>query len=86
VVVGTLLLATNARLIMLELGTPGAVRLPVILGLAAAGVSLGIRTARQSRAEREAGAGAAVVDVAAATTGSRAPASALTAAPVSPRQ
>jgi hypothetical protein len=70
---------------MLQLGTPGAVRLPVILGLAAAGVSLGIRTARQSRAEREAEAGAAV-DVAAATTESRAPASALTAAPVSPRQ
>ena len=54
VVVGTLLLATNARLLMLELGTPGAVRLPVILGLAAAGAALAVRTARKSRAEREA--------------------------------
>jgi uncharacterized protein len=54
VVVGTLLLATNARLLMLELGTPGAVRLPVIVGLAAAGATLAVRTARKSRAEREA--------------------------------
>jgi hypothetical protein len=54
VVVGTLLLATNARLIMLELDTPGAVRLPVILGLAAAGATLAVRTVRQSRAQREA--------------------------------
>jgi hypothetical protein len=44
---------------MLELGTPGPVRLPVILGLAAAGASLGIRTARQSRAEWEAEAATA---------------------------
>jgi hypothetical protein len=43
---------------MLELGTPGAVRLPVILGLAAAGATLAVRTARQSRAEREAEAAA----------------------------
>jgi uncharacterized protein len=54
VVVGTLLLATNARLLMVELGTPGPVRLPVILGLAAAGAALAVRTARKSRAEREA--------------------------------
>jgi hypothetical protein len=47
---------------MLELGTPGAVRLLVILGVAAAGASLGIRTARQSRAEREAEAGTAAAD------------------------
>jgi uncharacterized protein len=54
VVVGTLLLATNARLLMLEVGTPGTVRLPVILGLAAAGIALAVRTVRKSRAEREA--------------------------------
>jgi uncharacterized protein len=54
VVVGTLLLATNARLLMIELGTPGPARLAVILGLASAGAALTVRTARRSRAEREA--------------------------------
>jgi uncharacterized protein len=58
VVVGTLLLATNARLVMLELGAPGAVRLSVILALAAAGATLAVRTAGRSRAEREAEAAA----------------------------
>jgi uncharacterized protein len=50
VVVGTLLLATNARLLMIELEVPGPVRLPVILGLAAVGATLAVRTARESRA------------------------------------
>jgi uncharacterized protein len=54
VVVGTLLLATNARLLMLELEVPGAARLAVILGLAAAGGIIAVRTAGRSRAEREA--------------------------------
>ncbi|HZA79818.1 MAG TPA: sulfite exporter TauE/SafE family protein [Acidimicrobiales bacterium] len=49
VVVGSLLLATNARLLMIEIGTPGPVRLPVILGLAAGGGMLALRTARESR-------------------------------------
>ena len=53
VVVGTLLLATNARLLMIELGTPGPARLAVILGLASAGAALAVRTARRSRVERE---------------------------------
>jgi uncharacterized membrane protein YfcA len=50
VVVGTLLLATNARLLMIEIGTPGPVRLPVILALSAGGGMLALRTARASRA------------------------------------
>jgi uncharacterized membrane protein YfcA len=54
VVVGILLLATNARLLMIELGTPGPARLAVLLGLASAGAALTVRTARRSRAEREA--------------------------------
>ena len=53
VVVGTLLLATNARLLMLELETPGPVRLAVILGLTAVGAALAVRTTRESRAARE---------------------------------
>jgi uncharacterized protein len=66
VVVGTLLLATNARLIMLELGAPGPVRLPVIVGLAAAGATLAVHTTRQSRARRQRKAAAAVAAEAAA--------------------
>jgi uncharacterized protein len=66
VVVGTLLLATNARLIMLELGAPGPVRLPVIVGLAAAGATLAVHTTRQSRARRQREAAAAVAAEAAA--------------------
>jgi hypothetical protein len=54
VVVGALLLVTNARLLMLELETPGPVRFLVIVGLAAAGAALAVRTARKSRAAREA--------------------------------
>jgi uncharacterized membrane protein YfcA len=46
VVVGTLLLATNARTLMLQAGTPGPVRLAVIVSLAAVGVSLARRVAR----------------------------------------
>jgi uncharacterized protein len=53
VVVGTLLLATNARLLMLELDTPGALRLLVILALTATGATLAVRTVRQSRAQGE---------------------------------
>src|SRR5918994_1212752 len=53
VVVGALLLATNARLLMVEIGTPGPVRLLVILGLAAAGAALALRTAPASRAVRD---------------------------------
>lgn len=78
VVVGTLLLATNARLLMLELETPGRVRLAVMLGLAAAGASLALRTARESRAAREA-------DAAAEPAASGAGANALAAAQGIPR-
>ncbi|HEY6696940.1 MAG TPA: hypothetical protein VIZ67_01865, partial [Acidimicrobiales bacterium] len=52
VVVGALLLATNARLLMLELDTPRPVRFLVVLSLAAAGAALALRTARESRAAR----------------------------------
>lgn len=47
VVVGTLLLVTNARTLMIEAAVPGAARLPVLLALAAAGLSLAqrVRTA-----------------------------------------
>lgn len=58
VVVGTLLLGTNARLLMIELGTPGPVRFLVILALAGAGAALARRTARESRAAREIAAAA----------------------------
>ncbi|HEY6416490.1 MAG TPA: sulfite exporter TauE/SafE family protein, partial [Acidimicrobiales bacterium] len=56
VVVGTLLLVTNARLLMLELDVPGPMRFLVIVGLAAAGAALSVRTSRKSRAAREAAA------------------------------
>ena len=56
VVVGTLLLVTNARLLMLELDVPGPIRFPVIVGLAAASAALSVRTSRKSRAAREADA------------------------------
>ncbi|MGH9249220.1 MAG: sulfite exporter TauE/SafE family protein, partial [Acidimicrobiales bacterium] len=79
VVVGTLLLATNARLLMLELDTPGSVRFLVILGLAAAGAALARRTARESRAARE-------IAAAAETAESGAGANALATAPGIPRQ
>ena len=46
VVVGALLLATNARTMMLEAGTPGPIRLAVILALVAAG---GVVTSRVAR-------------------------------------
>jgi uncharacterized protein len=46
VIVGALLLVTNARTIMLELGAPGPVRLVVILALVAAGAVLARRVAR----------------------------------------
>jgi hypothetical protein len=49
VVVGTLLLITNARTIMLELGTPGPVRLAVIVALAAVGASITLRVRRVSQ-------------------------------------
>lgn len=54
VVVGTLLLATNARTMMIEAGTPGPIRLAVILALVAGGgvVTSGIaRTAGLTRSE-----------------------------------
>ncbi len=40
VVVGTLLLVTNARTLLIEVGVPGPVRLPILLALGAAGVAL----------------------------------------------
>jgi hypothetical protein len=50
VVVGTLLLITNARTLLLELDVPGPARLPVILGVAAVGASLTLRVHRHGRA------------------------------------
>jgi hypothetical protein len=46
VVVGTLLLATNARTLLLELAVPGPVRLPVILAIATAGAAIALRVRR----------------------------------------
>jgi uncharacterized protein len=65
VVVGMLLLATNARLLMLELDTPGPVRFLVIVCIAAAGATLALRTSRESRAAREAAAAEPEAEVAA---------------------
>jgi hypothetical protein len=62
VVVGALLLVTNARLLMLELETPGPVRFPVIVCLAAAGAALAVRTSWKSRAAREAEAADGTAD------------------------
>jgi uncharacterized membrane protein YfcA len=66
VVVGTLLLATNARLLMLELDVPGPTRLVVVLGLVAAGAALAVHTARESGAARDKEAAEAAVDAEAA--------------------
>jgi uncharacterized membrane protein YfcA len=46
VVVGALLLAINTRTLMIQVGTPGPVRLPVLLALTAAGAVLARRVAR----------------------------------------
>ena len=49
VVVGTLLLVTNTRTLMLEMGVPGPVRLPVLLALGAAGVAIARHVRREHR-------------------------------------
>jgi uncharacterized protein len=46
VVVGTLLLVTNARTLMLELGTAGPTRLPVLLTIGALGGALAVHVRR----------------------------------------
>jgi uncharacterized protein len=46
VVVGALLLAINTRTLMIQVGTPGAVRLPVLLALTVAGAVLARRVSR----------------------------------------
>jgi hypothetical protein len=46
VVVGTLLLMTNARVLLIEVGVPGPVRLPVLLAIAAAGAAIALRVRR----------------------------------------
>jgi uncharacterized membrane protein YfcA len=57
VVVGTLLLVTNARTLLIEIGVAGAARLPVLLAIAAAGARVTVRVRRHSHAERAARAG-----------------------------
>ncbi|HEY8526739.1 MAG TPA: sulfite exporter TauE/SafE family protein [Acidimicrobiales bacterium] len=52
VVVGALLLAINARTLMLQLNTPGPIRLAVLLALAAGGLVLSRRVARQPRSSK----------------------------------
>jgi uncharacterized membrane protein YfcA len=47
VVVGTLLLMTNARVLLIEVGVPGPVRLPVLLAIAAAGAAIALRVRRR---------------------------------------
>jgi uncharacterized protein len=54
VVVGTLLLVTNARTLLIEVGVAGPARLPVLLAIAAAGASVTVRVRRHSHAERAA--------------------------------
>ena len=62
VVVGTLLLITNARTLMLEIGTAGPVRLAVIVAVAAVGASITLRVREHSRAHAEAKAETSVED------------------------
>lgn len=50
VVVGTLLLVTNARTLLLQVDLPGAARLPVLLAIAAAGGALALRVRREHAA------------------------------------
>jgi uncharacterized protein len=57
VVVGTLLLVTNARTLLIEIGVAGAARLPVLLAIAAVGARVTVRVRRHSHAERAARAG-----------------------------
>ena len=54
VVIGTLLLVTNARTLLIEVGVPGAARLPVLLALAAAGTWIALRVRGHVNAERAA--------------------------------
>src|SRR5262245_31291064 len=54
VVIGTLLLVTNARTLLIEVGVPGALRLPVIVTIAAAGAVVALRVRRDVRAHAEA--------------------------------
>jgi uncharacterized membrane protein YfcA len=49
VVVGTLLLIVNARTLLIEVGVPGPVRLPLVLGIAAAGAAVALRVRRAHR-------------------------------------
>jgi uncharacterized protein len=56
VVVGTLLLVTNARTLLIEVDVPAPARLPVLVALAAAGTTLALRVRRHVRAAAEAGA------------------------------
>ena len=59
VVVGALLLVTNARTLMIEAGVPGPGRLPVLVALAAAGAAVARHAARRGeRADRADRAGA----------------------------
>src|SRR5262245_31741021 len=53
VVVGTLLLITNARTPMLEVGAVGPVRLAVLVAIAAVGASITLRVREHSRAHAE---------------------------------
>jgi uncharacterized membrane protein YfcA len=52
VVIGTLLLVTNARTLLIEVGAAGPIRLPVMLTLAAAGAWIAVRVRREVHAER----------------------------------
>jgi hypothetical protein len=57
VVVGTLLLVTNALTLLIEVDMPAPARLPVLVALvAAAGATLALRVRRRVRAAAEAGA------------------------------
>jgi uncharacterized protein len=49
VVVGTLLLVTNARTLLLEVGVAGSVRLPILLAIAAGGGALARHVRREHR-------------------------------------
>jgi uncharacterized protein len=76
VVVGTLLLITNARTLMLEVGAVGPVRLAVLLAIGVAGVALARHVHREHRRAGRAAATTPAVDTVSVVTPEPSPASA----------
>jgi uncharacterized protein len=73
VVVGTLLLITNARTLMLEVGAVGPVRLAVLLTIGVAGATLARHVHREHRRARRAAATTTAADAVSVATSEPAP-------------